>query len=116
MRAGQREGAALPKYLMEAKFTAEGLRGVERDGGTARHAVVKRAVESLGGQLETFYFALGENDSYTIFDMPDNEGAAALSIAVSASGAVTTKVVVLMSPADVDAVISRSVEYRAPGT
>lgn len=105
----------MPKYLMEAKFTSEGLKGLQRDGGTTREEVVKKAVASLGGQVESFHFALGENDSYTLMDLPDKESAAALSLAVSGTGAVVTHVVALLTPAELDAVVQRSVDYTRPG-
>ena len=105
----------MPKYLLAAKFTAEGLEGLRHDGGTARRAAVERAAESLGGSLESFHFAFGDHDTYTIVTLPDAESAAALSVAVSASGAVTSKVVVLLTPVEVDAAMQRSVDYRRPG-
>lgn len=76
---------------------------------------MNKAVESVGGQLEAFYFAFGDRDVYVIADFPDNESAAAMALAVNASGAVTTRTVVLLTPEDVDAAAKRSVEYRAPG-
>ena len=105
----------MPKYLMEARFTAEGLKGLQRDGGTARREVVRRAVESLGGTLESFHFAFGDIDTYTVADLPDNESAAALSVAVASSGALTSRIVVLLTPEAFDTVVQRSVAYTAPG-
>jgi uncharacterized protein with GYD domain len=106
----------VPKYLMEAKFTAQGLEGLRRDGGTARRAAVERAVESLGGTLESFHFAFGDCDTYTIMTLPDDESAAALSLAVGASGALTSKIVVLLTPGAVDTAMQRAVDYRRPGS
>ena len=74
-----------------------------------------KAVESVGGRLEAFFFAFGDRDVYVIADFPDNESAAAMALAVNSSGAVTTRTVVLLTPEDVDAAAKRSVEYRAPG-
>lgn len=105
----------MSKYLMEAKFTSEGLKGLHRDGGTTRAQVVNKAVTSLGGKVESFHFALGENDSYTLMELPDKESAAALSLAVSATGAVATRVVALLTPAEVDDAVQRSVDYTQPG-
>ena len=104
----------MPKFLMEARFSSVGLKAVRNQGGTARREVVERAVESLGGELESFHFAFGEYDTYTIMDLPDRECAAALSLAVSESGAVTTRIVVLLTPEEVDEAARRSVEYQAP--
>ena len=56
----------MSKYLIEASYTAEGAKGLMKQGGTARRAVVQKMVESLGGRLEVFYFAFGEKDVYLI--------------------------------------------------
>lgn len=106
----------MPKYLMEAKFTAQGLEGLRRDGATARRAAVERAIESLGGTLESFHFAFGDRDTYTIMTLPDAASAAACSVAVGASGAVTAKIVVLLTPGEVDTALQRPVDYRRPGS
>ncbi len=105
----------MPKFLMEAKFSPQGLTGVLREGGTARREVVRKAVESAGGKLESFNFAFGEHDTFSILDLPDNESAAAISLSISASGAVMTRMVVLLTPEEIDAATKRTVAYRAPG-
>ena len=62
----------MPKYLICSSYTQEGLKGLLKDGGTKRMQSAKRATESLGGTLEAFYFAYGDNDLYIIVDQPDN--------------------------------------------
>ena len=57
-------------------------------------------------------FAFGEFDTYTIMEMPDN-GSAAVSMAITGSGAVMTRIVVLLTPEEVDTV-RQSVDYRPP--
>ena len=105
----------MPKYLIEASLTTQGVQGVQKEGGTGRRQAVSKAVESAGGTLEAFYFAFGERDVYVIADMPDNESAAAMALTVNASGAVATRTVVLLTPEEVDAAAERSVDYRPPG-
>jgi uncharacterized protein with GYD domain len=107
--------SSMPKFLVEASLTTEGVKGVQSEGGTARREAVKTAIASLGGQLEAFYFGFGDRDVYVLADFPDNQSAAAMALAVNSSGAVTSRTVVLLSPEDVDAAAKRSVEYRAPG-
>lgn len=104
----------MSKYLMEAQFSSDGIKGVRHEGGTARREVVERAIESVGGELESFHFAFGEHDTYTIMDLPDHESAEALTLAIGASGAVAPRIVVLLTPEEVDEAARRSVEYRAP--
>ena len=69
----------MPKFLIEATYTAEGLRGLAKDKASGRQAVVKEALASLGGKLEATYFALGDADVYVLCDCPDHVSAAALS-------------------------------------
>jgi len=61
----------MPKYLIEASYTLEGLKGIMKTGGTARRAAVQQAVESVGGKFEAQYFALGDYDAFAIVDLPD---------------------------------------------
>ena len=105
----------MPKYLFEAKYTAEGAKGILHDGGTARRAAVEKAVSGLGGRLESFYFAFGGADAFVIADLPDNVTAAAMALAVGQSGKASTKTIVLLTPEDVDAASKKSVVYRGPG-
>ncbi|GAC1484637.1 MAG: hypothetical protein NVS1B9_01430 [Solirubrobacteraceae bacterium] len=105
----------MSKFLIEASLTAQGVRGLQAEGGTARREAVTTAVESVGGQLESFFFGFGERDVFVVADFPDNESAAAMALAVNASGAVSTRTVVLLTPEEVDRAAGRSVQYRAPG-
>jgi uncharacterized protein with GYD domain len=105
----------MPKYLIEASYTLQGVKGVQSEGGSGRRDAVAKLAESAGGRLECFYFAFGDRDVYTIVELPDNESAAAVALAVNASGGVSVRTVVLMDPEEVDAAAKRSVDYRPPG-
>jgi uncharacterized protein with GYD domain len=105
----------MPKYLFSGSYTQEGISGVLQEGGAKRLEVARRAVESLGGALESYYFAFGGEDFYLTADFPDNASAAALSLAVSASGAANTKVTVLLTPEEVDQAVAKRLDYRPPG-
>ena len=105
----------MAKYMAKASYTAEGTRGLLKDGGSARLAAVTKAVKKLGGKVETFYFAYGAADAIVIVDMPDETSALALSLAVNASGAVTLEMVQLISAKQMDEAAKLTVGYRAPG-
>jgi uncharacterized protein with GYD domain len=105
----------MAKYLFEARYTAEGAKGVAREGGSARRTAVAKMAEGLGGKLEAFYYAFGDVDAYVILDYPDNVTAAAAALAVNQAGTVTVRTVVLIPPEDMDKVAKKSVEYRPPG-
>jgi len=105
----------MPKFMVKASYTAEGARGLLKEGGTGRRAAVQKLIESLGGKVEAFYFAYGEYDAYVITDLPDAAAGLAVSLAVNASGAVRLTTIPLITPEEIDAAGKRSVAYRAPG-
>ena len=106
----------MPKYLVMADYTSEGMQGVLAKGGTARRDAVEAMAARLGGRLESFYFAFGEHDAFVIVDLPDNTSAAAVGMAVGASGMAAAQTTVLLTPEEVDQAASASVEYIPPGS
>jgi uncharacterized protein with GYD domain len=80
-----------------------------------RQEAAEQAIASLGGTLEAYYFAFGDNDFYAVVDLPDNVSAAATSMVGHASGTLKTKTVVLLTPEEVDRAVRKTVEYRPPG-
>lgn len=105
----------MPKYLLHAKYSSEGARGLMKDGGTKRKRAAEELVASVGGKLEAFYFAFGDEDAYLILDAPDNGTVAAASLAVSGTGLVGTKTTVLLTPEEMDQVSKKSPKYSPPG-
>jgi uncharacterized protein with GYD domain len=105
----------MPKYLLKASYTTEGVKGVLKGGGTARRSAVQQTVEGLGGSLECFYFAFGETDAYVIVDLPDNATAAAISMVVNAAGGAQVGTVPLLTPEEADEAVQKSVDYTPPG-
>ncbi len=105
----------MPKYLFQGTYTAEGIRGVLRDGGTSRRDAAKALVKSLGGKLESFYFTLGGDDVIAIAELPDNAAAAALSATVGATGLIRGKITPLLDMEEADKACGRRTIYRGPG-
>ncbi len=105
----------MPKYLMKGSYTPEGIRGVLKDGGTARRAATDQLAASIGGKVEAFYFAFGTTDTYTILDLPSNADAAAFAATVPATGAMKIETVVLLTPEEIDEASTKKVSYRPPG-
>jgi uncharacterized protein with GYD domain len=105
----------MPKYLITASYTAEGVKGLLKDGGSGRRAAVQKAIEGLGGKLDVFYYAFGQHDVIAIGDLPDHASVAAISLMVNASGAVRTSTTPLLTPEEIDGAVKKSVAYRAPG-
>jgi uncharacterized protein with GYD domain len=105
----------MAKYLIEASYMGEGLKGLLKEGGSSRRQAVDKLAASVGGKVEGFYFGFGDVDAYVIIDVPDNVTAAAIALTVGASGVVRAKTTVLMTPEEVDAATKKSPAYRAPG-
>jgi uncharacterized protein with GYD domain len=106
----------MPKYLLQGSYTSQGVQGLRKDGGTGRRGAVKRLVEQAGGKLESFYFAFGEADVYTLVELPDAATAAAISLAVNALGVVHLRTVPLITPEEMDAATKKSIDYQPPGS
>lgn len=105
----------MPKYLVEATYLSEGSKGVQKEGGTGRRDAVDQLFRSLGGTVETFYFAFGDKDVLIIGDLPDNATAAALAIRVNAAGAANCRITVLLTPQELDQAVKKTSVYRPPG-
>lgn len=105
----------MARYLLQANYVGEGIKGLLKDGGTRRRAAAEKAIKLLGGNLEAFYYAFGDTDAYVIAELPDNVSMAALALTVSASGAVTAKTTVLMTAQEMDEATKKTPSYRPPG-
>ncbi len=105
----------MSKYLFQGSYTEQGLKGLLKEGGSKRREAVEQLIKGLGGTLEAFYYAFGDDDFFIISDIPGNVDATAVSLMVNASGAVKAKVVVLITPEEVDQATKKTVDYRPPG-
>jgi uncharacterized protein with GYD domain len=106
----------MAKYLAIARYTADGIKGVMDKGGTARAEASRKLIESAGGSVESFHFALGEDDVYIVCDLPDNVAAAAASMNVAATGMVVNRMVALLTAEEIDRAAAAKMHYDAPGS
>jgi uncharacterized protein with GYD domain len=107
--------APMGKYLVKVSYTADGVKGLQKDKASGRRAAVAKLVESDGGKLDAFYFAFGADDVVSIVDLPNNTAAAAFSLAVNAAGLANLSLTPLLTVEEMDAALGKSVNYRAPG-
>jgi len=105
----------MPKYMIAASYTAEGLRGLQKDKASGRKAAVQKVVEGLGGKVEAMYFALGEQDVIVIADLPNTVAATAIALGVSSSGLVRTKTTALLTVEETDQALGKKLDYSPPG-
>ena len=105
----------MPKYLLHARYTNQGIEGLLKDSASGRRADVQAAVKAVGGKVEAFYYAFGDEDAIVILDLPNNTAAAALSLSVSAAGAVRMRTTPLLTVEEIDQALEIHTQYRAPG-
>ena len=104
------------KYLIRGNYVGDGVSGLLTEGGSKRRDAARAAIESVGGSMDSMYYAFGDTDVYGICEFPDEASATALSLMINASGKVSVNLTPLMTPEDVDAAAAKSPSYRAPGT
>ncbi len=105
----------MPTFMIKASYTAEGMKGLRADKASGREKAVAASCEALGGRVDAFYCALGEDDAIVIVDLPSHVEAAALGTTVGASGKATTCTVPLLTVEEADKALGRDAKYRPPG-
>ena len=106
----------MPKYMISANYTAQGMEGVRSAGAKSRIDAVSSMLEAMGGRLESFHFAFGDTDVFAIAEVPDDEAAAAVAIAINSSGAVNIRTTKLLTVEQIDEALRRTVNYQPPGS
>lgn len=106
----------MPKYLLQVNYTLDGVKGVLAKGGSARKAAAQTAAKSVGGKVESFYFAFGGTDVFVVADLPDNAAAASLALNVTAGGGAAVQTTVLLTPDEIDQASAAKVKYQPPGS
>lgn len=87
----------MPSYLIQASYTVEALQALIKKPHD-RTEVVRKAVETLGGELVGLWLSFGDQDVICIIEMPNNVSAAAMSLAIAAGGALkSTKTTPLLT-------------------
>ena len=109
-------GTVIPKYLIQASYTATGTKGLLKEGGSRCRTAVNILMKELGGSVEAFYCSFGESDVVAIVDVPDNVTAAALSLTIGASDRLTLRTTPLLDPSEIDEATKKTVKYSPPGS
>lgn len=106
----------MAKFMYQASYTAEGFKGLIKDTPSGRRQAVQKAIEALGGKVESFYYSFGSDDVVVIMDLPDNVTAAGLALNVSASGMVRGHITTLLTVEEADKALGLKTKYQAPGS
>jgi len=105
----------MPKYLIQGSYSEQGLKGLLKEGGSKRREAAEQATKEVGGRLDAYYYAFGNDDFVIIADLPSNVDASALSLNVNASGAVKSRMTVLITPEEIDQATKKTIMFRPPG-
>jgi uncharacterized protein with GYD domain len=105
----------MPKFLIKASYTSEGMKGLQSDKASGREKAIATACKATGGKLDAIYYALGDNDAFVVVDLPSHVQVASLCIAVGASGMANTSTVPLLTVAEMDKALGQDTKYRPPG-
>lgn len=106
----------MPLYLGRFSYTSEAIKAMV-DNPQDREQAAAEAAEALGGKLVGFWFPFGEFDGAFLMDAPDNSSAAALSMLVGGSGALSkleTTVLLSMDEAQDAMRKAAKASYRPP--
>ena len=76
----------MSKFMYSGSYTSEGVKGLLKEGGTARRDETIRIVESLGGTLESYYWSYGSIDFLAIMEFPDHTTVTGMALNIAASG------------------------------
>jgi uncharacterized protein with GYD domain len=106
------------KYLVLFSLTSESAKRFIAKPSD-RSAVVREVAESAGGSLESYYWMFGQYDGAAIFNLPDSHSMAAVSLAITSSGALSRfETHELIESSDLTAIAERAkgITYQPPGT
>ena len=79
----------MPLYLTKFSYTPETwarLIGKPED----RRKAAQAYIDGVGGRLHGFWYAFGTHDGYTLWEAPDNVSMAAVALAITAGGALSS--------------------------
>ena len=108
----------MPFYMLQAAYTSEAL-GALAKNPQDRAPLISSQLQKLGGRLINFYYSLGEYDTVTIYEAPDDTVAAAFAVSVAAPGflkAVKTTVLMTSDQAIEAMRKAGAAPYHGPGT
>jgi uncharacterized protein with GYD domain len=107
----------MPVYLTKFSYTPETWARLI-DNPEDRRRAAQEYIESVGGKLQGFWYAFGEHDGYTLWEAPDNVSMAAVSLAISGGGALSSYETTVLLTVDetLDALRkAQEIRYRPPG-
>jgi len=107
----------VPKFLMQATFSTDGVKNLIEQGGTKREQQLQGLARSLGGSLEAVYFSPHRNEGFVIFDLPEGQriNLAGTVMAVNAGGFVQVKAQPVLTAKELDSAVEKARSVKVPG-
>lgn len=104
-------------FMYLGKYTPEGLKGLAAEGGTKRQQATEKLVNSIGGRILEYWFAVGEYDFVLMVELPDNAAGLIAPILTGSSGTVRVLTVPLVNSHEIDEICARipSTSFRPAG-
>jgi uncharacterized protein with GYD domain len=107
----------MPLYLSRFSYTPETWARLIANPEDRRKAA-QSYIESVGGRLHGFWYAFGTHDGYNLWEAPDNVSMAAVALAISGGGALSSFETIVLLTVDETMQALRTagqIGYRAPG-
>jgi uncharacterized protein with GYD domain len=107
----------MPLYLSRFSYTPETWARLISNPEDRRTAA-QSYIESVGGKLHGFWYAFGSYDGYNLWEAPDNVSMAAVALAISGGGALSSfETTVLITVEEMTEALGKAkdVQYRPPG-
>jgi uncharacterized protein with GYD domain len=108
----------MPLYLTRFSYTPETWARMI-DNPEDRRAAAQAYIESVGGKLHGFWYAFGEHDAINLWEAPDNVSMAAVVLAITGGGALSSlETTVLLTVDETLEALGKAqqVSYRPPAT
>jgi len=89
MRCKKTGRTHMPHFMLKAKFSQESVKGLVANPQDRRKAATA-ALVAVGAKLKDYYFAFGDADVLVTYEAPDASTAAAVTMTLGASGAMSS--------------------------
>lgn len=109
-------GRGMPFYLTRFSYMPETWARLIKKPENPR-AAAQQYIESVCGKLHGFWYAFGDHDAYNLWEAPDNVSMAAVAVAISAGGALSSlQTTALLTVEETLAALekAKSVKYKPP--
>jgi uncharacterized protein with GYD domain len=107
----------MPLYLSKFSYTPETWARLINNPEDRRKAA-QAYIESVGGKLHGFWYAFGSHDGFNLWEAPDNVSMAAVALAISGGGALSSfETTVLLTVEETMEALRQAeqIKYRPPG-